>query len=251
MLLALIDHADFGRRDLTSLRSVLSGGAAVAPELVRRIESTLGVRFMVAFGQTEGHGHMCQTRPDDSAADKAETVGRAIPHVALKVVDPHRGEVVEVGDVGELCVKSPFIMHGYHDMPEATAAAIDPEGFLHTGDLCTLDERGYVRFVGRTKEMIVRGGENIYPKEVEDALHEHAAVADVAVVGVPDARYGEIAIAFVRAAAAVTGDELRTFVRGRLAAFKCPADFVFVDEFPLTGSGKVQKFALRDSYRVR
>lgn len=250
MLLALMEHPDFESRDLSSLRSVLSGGSAVAPELVRTIEKRLGVRFMVAFGQTEGHGHICQTRPTDSPEDKAETVGQAIPFVELKIVDIATGATCAVGEPGELCARSPWVMLGYHDMPDATAATIDSEGFLHTGDVCTVDARGFVRFVGRTKEMIVRGGENIYPREIEDALHEHPAVADVAVVGVPDERYGEVVAAFVRlhGGAHAGEDELRDFVRARLAPFKCPRHWRFVDELPLTGSGKVQKFALRESF---
>ena len=251
MLLSLMEHPDFAKRDLSSLRSVLSGGAAVAPELVRSIEDRLGVRFMVAFGQTEAHGHICQTRPTDTAEDKAETIGQAIPHVELKVIDAAGGAVVECGAVGELCARSPFVMDGYHEMPEATAATIDSEGFLHTGDLCTMDERGYVRFVGRLKEMIVRGGENIYPKEIEDLLFEHPLVAEAAVVGVPDERYGEEVAAFVRLhePGSVGGDELRAWLRDRLAPYKCPRVWHFVDAFPLTGSGKIQKFALAQTLK--
>ncbi len=252
MLLGLIEHPDFTRRDLSSLRVVLSGGAAVAPELVSRIEAALGVRFIVAFGQTEAHGHVTQTRPDDTPVDKAETIGRPLPFVDVRVTDPTTGERVGVGEVGELCVRSAMLMTGYFDDANATAATIDHDGWLHTGDLGTIDERGYLRFSGRLKEVIVRGGENIHPREVEDVLFLHPAVAEAAVIGVPDARWGEQVTAFVRlrAGASTTGDVLRAHVRELLAPHKAPVNWVFVDELPMTASGKVQKFALLEQWHA-
>ena len=250
MLIALTEHPDFATRDISSLQHVMSGGAPVPAELVRRIESGLGVKFSIVFGQTESSAVATQTRPDDTPEDKAETVGQPLPQVEVKVIDPTTGDVVAPGVLGELCIRGFLVMKGYYDMPEATAETIDADGWLHTGDLATIDERGYCRIQGRLKDMIIRGGENIYPREIEAVLYEHDAVADVAVVGIPDDRWGEQVTAFVRLveAKSATPEELSTHVRARLAAYKVPRTWVFVDGFPLTGSGKIQKFVLREQY---
>ena len=180
---------------------------------------------------------------------QAETIGQPLPHVDVKIVDPN-GDVVAPGELGEVCIRGFCVMRGYFDMEEATAATIDAEGWLHSGDLGTMDERGYCRIEGRLKDMIIRGGENIYPREIEAVLFDHDGVADVAVVGIPDDRWGEQVAAFVRIAdgAAASPAELNAHVRGRLAAYKVPRTWVFVDTFPLTGSGKVQKFVLRERF---
>ncbi len=250
MLIGLLEHPDFASRDLSSLKVVLSGGAAVAPDLVVHIERALGVKFLVAFGQTEAHGHICQTRPDDTPEDKAETIGRPLPFIEFRVADPTTGATVERGVIGELCARHDALMKGYFDDPAATATAIDADGWLHTGDLGTIDDRGYVRFTGRLKEVIVRGGENIHPREIEDVIFMHPDVAEVAVVGVPDERWGEQVAAFVRlnAAALATADDLRHHVRTLLAPQKVPSTFTFVDALPLNASGKVQKFVLVDEW---
>ncbi|MDZ7791678.1 MAG: AMP-binding protein [Xanthomonadales bacterium] len=198
MLIALMEHPDFVDRDLSRLRTISSGGSVVPADLVRRIERELGVRYSTMFGQTEAAPGITQTRPDDAPEDKAETVGVPLEHVEVKIVDPESGDVVVAGATGELLARSPMFMDGYDGMPEATAATIDGDGWLHTGDLCTMDERGFVRVVGRLKEMVTRGGENIYPREIEDVLFEHSSVSEVAVVGVPDDHYGEQLIAFLR-----------------------------------------------------
>jgi len=249
MLIAMMEHPDIARRDLSSLRSVASGGAPVPADLVRRIEATLDVRFAIVFGQTECMAVATMTRLDDTPEDKAETVGLALPQIELKVTDPS-GELVPPDTLGELCIRGFSVMNGYYDMPEATASAIDVDGWLHTGDLGTMDERGYCKIQGRLKDMIIRGGENIYPREIEAVLYEHPAVSDVAVAGVPDERWGEQVAAFVRLADGVsaTPEELSAHVRERLAAYKAPRSWVFVDAFPLTGSGKIQKFVLREQY---
>jgi fatty-acyl-CoA synthase len=250
MLLAMMEHPDFASRDLSSLRVVGSGGSTVPAEIVRKIQSTLGVQFSIVFGQTECSAVATQTRLDDSPDDKAETIGQPLPHVEVKVIDPINGAIVAPGTLGELCVRGFCVMTGYYDMPEATESTIDADGWLHTGDLGTMDERGYCRIQGRIKDMIIRGGENIYPREIEAVLYEHPAVADVAVVGVPDDRWGEQVTAFVRLrenTAATTAD-LSAFAREHLAAYKTPRTWVFVESFPLTGSGKVQKFILREQY---
>ena len=250
MLLAMMEHPDFTARDLSSLRVVGSGGATVPADLVRKIQTGLGVKFSIVFGQTECSAIATQTRLDDSPDDKAETIGQPLPQVEVKVIDPVGGETVAPNTLGELCVRGFCVMTGYYDLPDATAATIDAEGWLHTGDLGTMDERGYCRIQGRLKDMIIRGGENIYPREIEAVLFEHPAVADVAVVGVPDDRWGEEVAAFVRLAegAHATPSELSTYSRERLAAYKAPRTWIFVESFPLTGSGKVQKFVLREQF---
>ncbi|HEX5503148.1 MAG TPA: AMP-binding protein, partial [Thermomicrobiales bacterium] len=250
MLIALLEHPDFPRRDLAALRCVLSGGALVPPDLVRRVEAALGVPFSIVFGTTECSPVLTQTRLDDAPVDRAETIGRALPQTEIQIADPVGGAAVPIGALGELCARGYLVMQGYHDLPEATAAAIDPAGWYHTGDLATMDERGYCRVEGRLKELIIRGGENIYPREIEQVLFAHPAVGDAAVVGVPDERYGEQVAAFVRPApgGAPTEEELCAYCRERLAAYKTPRHWVFVEQFPLTPSGKVQKFRLREQF---
>ncbi len=249
MLIALLEHPNLGRHDLSALRVVASGGASVAPELVRAIESRLGVNFVVVYGQTESSPLITQIRLDDTADDRANTIGRPLPQVEVKIIKPGSGDTVPFGDVGELCTRGYHVMCEYFDKPDATAAAIDSDGWLHTGDLATMDARGYCRIVGRLKDMVIRGGENLYPAEIEAALIEHAAVTDAAVVGVPDRIMGEELAAFIRTSGDHPGViELRAHVRARLAGPKAPRYWVFLDEFPLTGSGKIQKFVLRERW---
>jgi fatty-acyl-CoA synthase len=190
------------------------------------------------------------TRFDDTAEEKATTIGRPVPQTEVKIVDPLGGDVVPCGAVGELCARGYLVMHGYYENADATAEAIDAEGWYHTGDLASMDERGYCRIEGRLKDMIIRGGENIYPREIEDVLFAHPAVGDVAVVGVPDDKWGEQVVAFIRCASdtSPTETDLHTYVRERLAPYKTPRAWVFVEEFPLTASGKVQKFVLRERF---
>jgi fatty-acyl-CoA synthase len=249
MLIAMLEHPNFGRHDLSALRLVLSGGAGVAPELVRAIESRLGVSFAVVYGQTESSPLIAQIRLDDAPDDRANTIGRPLPQIEVKIIEPGSGGTVPVGAVGELCTRGYHVMRAYFDKPEATAAAIDEDGWLHTGDLAAMDARGYCRIIGRLKDMVIRGGENLFPAEIEAALMEHAAVTDAAVIGVPDRIMGEELAAFIRIAGNPPAvEELRAHVRARLAGPKSPRFWVFLDEFPLTGSGKVQKFILRERW---
>lgn len=250
MLIAMMEHPDFERRDLTSLRTVGVGGATVPADLVRRVEAALGIEVIVLFGQTEASCSIMKTRPGDSPEDKAETIGLPLPQTEVKIVDPEAGTVVGTGVPGEICTRGYAVMDGYHDDPGATSAAIDAEGWLHTGDLGSMDERGYCRIVGRIKDMIIRGGENIYPREIEEVLFGHPAVGDVAVVGVPDEKWGEQVVAFVRLAPEARADaqELHRFIRERLAPHKTPREWIFVDALPMTASGKVQKFVLRERF---
>jgi fatty-acyl-CoA synthase len=250
MLIAVLEHPDFATRDLSSVRSAVSGASTVPPELVRRVEAALNIPLSITFGQTEASPTITQTRLDDTPDDRANSIGQALPHTEVKIVDPATGKTVRCGVVGELCTRGYHVMHGYFDNPEATAAAIDREGWLHTGDLCSMDERGYCYVEGRLKEMIIRGGENIYPREIEQLLCTHPGVADVAVVGVPDSKWGEQVAAFVRPAAehSPNSDELVAFCREHLAPHKTPRYWVFVEQFPMTPSGKIQKFRLREQF---
>jgi fatty-acyl-CoA synthase len=243
MLTALLAHPDLAMRDLSSIRYALSGGAPVAAELVRRLEATLGVPFVITFAQTESSCSITVTRPGDPPADRAETVGRPLPQTEVKIAVPGSGRTVPTGTTGEICARGYLVMPGYLNDAEATAAAIDSDGWLHTGDIGSMDERGYLRIEGRIKEMIIRGGENIYPREIEAVLLSHPAVAEAAVVGVADPFWGEVVGAVVRAAVQPppAGTELAEFCRGRLAAYKIPVRWLFTDNFPLTSTGKIRK----------
>jgi fatty-acyl-CoA synthase len=251
MLLAVLEHPDVARRDLSSLRCAVAGGSPVPAELVRRVEHRFGVHCSIVFGTTECSPLLTQTRLDDDEVDRAETLGQPLPQTEVKVAHPDTGDAVAIGQVGELCARGYLVMRGYHEAPGATAAAIDADGWYHTGDLASMDERGYLRVEGRVKDMIIRGGENIYPREIEDALFTHPGVGEAAVVGIPDPTWGEVVAAFVRPAGgtpAPSEEELRAYCRDRLAPYKTPRHWVFVDAFPLTASGKIQKFKLRDTF---
>jgi fatty-acyl-CoA synthase len=247
MLIALMEHPDFSGRDLSRLHGVVSGGSTVPTELVRRIEATLGVTFTIQFGMTETSPTITQTWPHDSPEDKAETIGQPLPNAEVKIVHPDTFETVPAGVAGELWVRGYQVMKGYFDMLDETAQAI-VDGWMRTGDLCSMDERGYCRVEGRLKDMIIRGGENIYPREIEELLFRHPKVAEAAVVGIPDARWGEQVVAFIRPAAgqSVREQDLFAYCRENLSPQKTPQQWVFVDELPTTPTGKVQKFVLRD-----
>ena len=251
MLIAMMEHPDFGVRDLSSMETVCSGGSTVPAALVRQIEDRMAVQLSIIYGQTEASPGITLIRPNDTPVDKATTLGPALPQTELKVIDVASGATLPVGQPGELCTRGSLVMLGYFDMAERTAETIDGEGWLHTGDLVTMDDRGYTTITGRSKDMIIRGGENLYPREIEEVLFTHPKVADVAVVGLPDDKWGEIVAAFVRdtdPADPATDIELRTFVRKSLAPQKTPALWFHVDAFPLTPSGKVQKFLIRQNW---
>lgn len=253
MVQMLLEHEDFSRRDLSSLRLVSVGGSAIAPELAREAQAALGVPLTVMYGLTEACGIVAQTRIDDPEKDRVHTIGRPHPHVEIKIIDPWRGVEVPAGAVGELLVRGYFVMNGYLDLPEATREAIDSDGWLHTGDLAKLDDRGYLRITGRLKEIINRGARKIAPGEIEALLNSHPAVALTAVIGIPDQRLGEEIAAFVRLApdATVTEHELARLCAEQLAPFKRPRHWIFLDEMPLTRSGKVHKPTLRDIFDAR
>jgi fatty-acyl-CoA synthase len=246
----MLDHPTFSRTGLSTLRLVCAGGMVVPPQLVRTFEEQLNIPFTIVYGMTETCGISMQTSADDAIEDKAHTIGRPLPHVEVKICDPHAGATLAPGELGEICVRGYLVMAGYFEMPDATRSTIDPEGWLHSGDLGRMDARGYLTVEGRVKEMIIRGGENIYPREIEEVLSSHPAVAAIAIVGLPDKVYGEQVGAFVRLRAEHTAraDELTTFCRQHLAPYKTPKTWEFVDELPLTASGKVQKFLLREQW---
>jgi fatty-acyl-CoA synthase len=249
MLIAVLDHPDFATRDKSSFKTVMSGAAAVAEQLVRRVTQEFGCQFSILFGQTEMHGVISQTRVTDSAEDQAETVGQPLPELEVKIQHPDTGEIVGIGEQGEICCRGYQNMLAYYDMPEATAETIDADGWLHMGDIGTMDDRGFLRVTGRVKDMIIRGGLNLYPREIEDLLFDHPAIAEVAVIGIPDEKWGEQVGAVVRlreGTPAPDPSELRAWCRERISAHKTPTHWYFIEAYPMTPSGKIQKFVLRE-----
>ncbi len=246
MLIALLNEQAENPRDVSSLTTMFSGAATVPVDVVKRVEKEFGVRLIIGYGQTETSPAITHTRLDDSPEDKSETIGYAIPRIEVKIIDTETGEILPVGQAGELCTRGFHLMLGYFDNPEATAATIDSEGWLHTGDLCTMDQRGYCRITGRLKDLIIRGGENIYPREIEEVLYAHPAVSEVAVIGVPDDYWGEEVGAVLTFAPGheVSGESLRAYVAERLAKHKVPSHWFAMPEIPSTASGKLQKFRL-------
>jgi len=250
MLVSLLEHPNFTERDTSSVHSLISGGSIVPAALVNKFEETLGATFTIVFGQTECSPVASMVRADDLAIDKATTIGGPMPHVEIKIVDPDTGQTLPTGTKGEYCTRGYHVMHEYFEMPEATAETIDQDGWLHTGDICSMDERGYCKVEGRLKDMIIRGGENIYPREIEALLFQHPTVGEVAVVGLPDERLGEVVGAFIRSAPGQTPDqeELFAYLREHASPQKTPKHWFLMDEFPLTGSGKIQKYVLREQW---
>ncbi len=248
MLLAMMQHPDFAKYDLSSLRTVVSGGSPVPVYLMEQVKERMGADVAIVFGQTEASAAITLTRQDDTFELKSATVGVPLPHVEVRIINPASGEVVPCGERGELCCRGYLVMLGYYKMPEKTAQTIDSDGWLHTGDLATMDARGYVNIVGRLKEMVIRGGENIFPREVEEFLIRHPRVADVQILGVPDKFFGEEMLAVVRLKEGeqLTEQELRDYCKGQISHQKIPRYFQFVDSYPMTASGKVQKFVLRE-----
>ncbi|MBY4575525.1 hypothetical protein ACN94_18365 [Gordonia paraffinivorans] len=246
MQLALLEHPDLPDRDVSSLRVVLTGGSTASADLVRRVKAAFGCRFSITFGQTETGGPSTQTDPDGEVWEQVETIGRALPHTEVKIIDPVTGDTLPRGEAGEICSRGPTTMTGYIDRPDDHSLRED--GWLHYGDLGTMDDAGYLRIVGRLKDMIIRGGENISPREIEETLCTHPDVADAAVVGVPDNAWGEQVGAFVRLVdgAKVGAADLEEYCRTRLARHKVPRTWRLVEEFPLTPSGKIKKFQLRE-----
>ena len=250
MLVAMMEHPSFASADLSSLKAIYSGGSTVPAAIVADLERRLGAPFTIVFGQTECSPVALMTWATDTIADKAETIGTPMPNVEVKIVNPDTGQTVAIGEIGEICTRGYHVMHGYFEDEAATKAAIDSEGWLHTGDLGSMDGRGYCMIEGRLKDMIIRGGENIYPRELEEILFRHPKVGDVAVIGLPDHKWGEVVSAFIRPAPGmrIVKEELHDYVREHLAPHKTPRHWFVVDTMPLTGSGKIQKFRLREQW---
>ncbi|HEX4729895.1 MAG TPA: AMP-binding protein [Solirubrobacterales bacterium] len=250
MMIALEEEVVKSGRDLSSLEVVVGGGSPVPPEVMRRWIENYGIGMANTYGMTECSPVICETLPGDPIVLQTTTVGPPLPHIEVEIVAPGTTDPVPVGVEGELRSRSSMVMKGYWDNPEETAAAIDPDGFMRSGDLAKIDENGYVSITGRAKEMIIRGGENIFPAEIEHAVRALDQVADVAVIGVPDDRYGEVCCAYVRLAEgqALAEGEFRLLLTGRVARYKIPAYLRTVDELPLTPSGKVQKFKLKELF---
>ena len=249
MFIAELDHADFGKADLSSLRTGIMAGAPCPVEVMKRVQQEMHMdEVTIAYGMTETSPVSFQSSTDDPLDKRVSTVGRIPPHVQVKVVDT-QGRVVPRGERGELCTRGYSVMRGYWNEVEKTADAIDDGGWMHTGDLAVIDAEGYCNIVGRVKDMIIRGGENVYPREIEEYLYRHPKIQDVAVFGVPDARFGEAVAAWVRLrdGEQATADEILEFCRGQIAHYKVPAYVRFVDEFPMTVTGKIQKFVMRDA----
>jgi fatty-acyl-CoA synthase len=251
MFIAMLGHPDFERFDMKSLRTGIMAGAPCPVEVMNQVRTRMHCsEVVIAFGQTECSPVMTMTRLDDPVDLRVSTVGRLLPGIEGKIIDPDTGDDMATGIQGEIVTRSRCVMKGYYKMPEETAKAIDGEGWLHTGDLGEVDENGYFKVTGRIKDMIIRGGENIYPREIEEFLYQHPKVKDVHVVGLPDTKYGEQVLAAIqlKEGAPASAEEFIEFCRGRIARHKIPKYWEFVRSYPMTASGKVQKFRLREMF---
>ena len=249
MFIAQLGHPDFDKFDLSSIRTGLMAGSPCPIEVMREVIERMGAAEMtVGYGLTEASPVITLTSSHDTLERRVTTVGPVIPNLEAKIVDQETGEEMPIGEQGELCARSFMNMKGYYKMPQATAEAIDAEGWLHTGDLATVDDEGYFKITGRLKDMIIRGGENVYPREIEEFLYSNPKISDVQVIGVPDERFGEEIMAWVllKPDETATEDEIKEFCRGKIAHFKVPRYVKFVTEFPMTVTGKIQKFVMRD-----
>jgi fatty-acyl-CoA synthase len=254
MFIAMQNAPDFDSYDLSTLRTGIMAGSICPVEVMKRCVTDMHMtEASIAYGMTETSPVSCQTLADDDLERRTATIGTVHPHVEVKVIDPVTGDTVERGETGELCTRGYSVMTGYWDEPERTAEAIDADGWMHTGDLAVMREDGYANIVGRIKDMVIRGGENVYPREVEDFLYTHPDIEDVQVVGVPDERYGEELCAWVRMRAGaepLDAAAVRAFCTGRLSHHKIPRYVMVVDEFPMTVTGKIRKVQMREESTV-
>jgi len=249
MFIAELEHPDFKKFNLSSLRTGIMAGSPCPVEVMKRVISEMGIsEITICYGMTETSPVSFQTRIGDSLGLRVSTVGRAHHHVEAKIIDHLTGNTLPHGTAGELCVRGYLVMQKYWNNPDATREAIDPDGWMHTGDLAVMQPNGYVNIVGRTKDMISRGGEKVFPREVEDFLYTHPKISDVQVIGVPSRKYGEEVMAWIKLkpGATATSEELKEFCKGKIAYFKIPSYFKFVDSFPMTVTGKIQKFKMRE-----
>jgi fatty-acyl-CoA synthase len=249
MFIAMLSHPDFGKKNFVSLRTGVMAGSPCPVEVMRQVREKMNMKdITICYGMTETSPVSTQTRMDDAVEKRVSTVGRVHPHAEIKVVDPATGEVVPRGTPGELCTRGYCVMLGYWNDVGATAKAIDAAGWMHTGDLAAMDEDGYIKIVGRIKDMIIRGGDNVYPREVEEFLYTHPKVEEAQVIGVPSSTYGEEVMAWIkpRAGMSLDSEELSRFCRGKIATYKIPKYWKIVDSFPMTVTGKIQKFRMRE-----
>ncbi|MFT4103847.1 MAG: AMP-binding protein [Burkholderiaceae bacterium] len=254
MFIAELEHPRFAEFDLSTLRTGIMAGTACPIEVMRRVVERMHLaEITIAYGMTETSPVSCQSSAGTPLDKRVTTVGTVQPHLEVRIVDPESGAAVARGTAGELCTRGYSVMHGYWGDPQKTAEAIDDDGWMHTGDLATMDAQGYVNIVGRIKDMVIRGGENVYPREIEEFLYGHPKIQDVQVVGVPDRRYGEELCAWIvpKPGQALAEDEVRAFFQGRIAHYKVPKYIRFVDAFPMTVTGKIQKFKIRDVMRAQ
>lgn len=252
MFIAELDHPRFEEFDLSSLRTGIMAGTACPIEVMKRVVERMHLaQITIAYGMTETSPVSCQSDTRTPLEKRVTTVGKVQPHLEIKIVDPATGEIVPRGLSGELCTKGYSVMHGYWGDAEKTAEAIDDEQWMHTGDLATMDDEGYVNIVGRIKDMVIRGGENIYPREIEEFLYRHELIQDVQIVGVPDQKYGEELCAWIitKPGAELTEEQVRAFCKGQIAHYKVPRYIRFVDAFPMTVTGKIQKYLIRDAMK--
>ncbi len=248
MFIAQLDHPDFAKFDLKSLRTGIMAGSPCPIEVMKKVQSHMHMgEVTIAYGMTEPSPVSTQCATDDPVERRVSTVGQVLPHIEIKIVDTE-GRTVPRGETGEFCTRGYSVMKGYWNDEAKTKEAVDEAGWMHTGDLATMDEQGYVNIVGRLKDMIIRGGENVYPREIEEFLYRHPKVQDVQVIGVPDPRYGEAVCAWIKlhAGQTATDEEIRTFCQGQIAHYKIPRYIEFVPEFPMTITGKIQKFVMRE-----
>lgn len=249
MFIAMLEHAQFPQFDFSSLRTGIMAGSPCPIEVMKKVVDKMNMReIVIVFGQTEASPGCTMTTTSDSLEKRVNTVGRAFPGVECKIIDPDTGETLPADKAGEFCARGYNIMKGYYKMPEATAQAIDKDGWLHSGDLCTVDSEGYYKVVGRIKDMIIRGGENIYPKEIEECLYTNDKISDVQVIGVPSEAYGEevMACVILKEGETMTEEEVKDFVAARMAKHKVPKYVRFVTSFPTNAAGKIQKFKMRE-----
>jgi len=249
MFIAMLEHPEFTKYKFSSLRTGIMAGSPCPIKVMKQAVDMMGIReITIAYGQTEASPVVTQTRTDDPIEIRVATVGKMLPHMKVKIIDIETGLDVSPGTQGEIVTTGYQVMKGYYNMPEATAQAIDKNGWLHTGDLGVMDEHGYFKITGRLKDMIIRGGENIYPREIEEFLYTHSLIKDVQIVGVPDQKYGEEIIAFVilKEGASIMEDEIIQYVKNGLSRYKAPRYVCFISEYPMTASGKIQKYKLRE-----
>jgi fatty-acyl-CoA synthase len=252
MFIAELDHPRFKEFDFSTLRTGIMAGSPCPTEVMKRVVDQMHLReITIAYGMTETSPVSCQSSTDTPLEKRVSTVGTVQPHIEIKIIDPETGEIIAPGVSGEFCTRGYSVMHGYWEDEEKTREAIDAEGWMHTGDLATMDAEGYVNIVGRIKDLVIRGGENIYPREIEEFLYRHPKIQDVQVVGLPDKKYGEELCAWIipKPGQTLSADEVRDFCKGQIAHYKVPKYIQFVAEFPMTVTGKIQKFKIREAMK--